>query len=328
MSQNHATNKRSDVWLDQVSSRACITDVARVAIPRRLEAVFTYVPLVVHHADRSDEYVHQLRVATRRSQTSIDLCAAVLPKKYVAYWKRTLRGMRRAAGAVRDFDVMLQRLAELRPPQPMSLTERDAIASWLRRRRAPQLRSGIERIRALAERRRSQQWRLLVSRVRWRGEATVPLARDILDAKLQTLAKVFFAQGAAVIESRPTEQHMAQLHRLRILAKRLRYALESAGGVYDDRLVAACQFIKRMQSQLGRLHDHANAVAFLHTDDPSGQPDHLQPLLAALAAREREALQTGLVEWNAWWTSSVLENFWIEWHGVVGGPDWFSKQTA
>jgi CHAD domain-containing protein len=320
--------QRGDTWLDQLSSRACITEVARVAIPRRLETVFEYVPLVARHADRSDEYVHQLRVSTRRAQTVISLCASVLPSKQTEEWQRTLRGFRRAAGAVRDFDVLLQRLGELQPGQPISLTDRDAIVHWLRARRAGTLVDSVGQVRKLARRRNSRRWRELVSKVRWPGLQPEPLAHDVFEAELRRLARRFFRQGAEVMRTKPARENMAELHQLRISAKRLRYTVESVCGVFDDRLVESHQLIKTIQTRLGRIHDHANASAFLRAEGPPVQPADLRPVLDTLATYESEAMQAGLEEWSAWWIPARLDHFWNEWHEVVGGKHWSSKQPA
>ncbi len=303
-----------------------ITDVARVAIPRRLATVFDYVPLVVHHANRSDEYIHQLRVATRRGQTALSLCELVLPSKQTNRWMKILSGFRRAAGDVRDCDVMLQRWQDLQPGQPISVAQRETVIRWLRSRRARKLKSGVKQVRRLA--RRCQRWRELVSKVRWRGLEPEPLAREVFAKELCRLAGKFFQLGADVMRTESSGENIADLHRLRISAKRLRYTVESVSGVFDDRLIESHKFIKTVQTHLGRVHDHANAMAFLSAEGTPRQPVELRPILAALAAFESESMQAGLAEWTAWWIPSRLEHFWNEWHEVVGGKHWSSKQPA
>lgn len=320
--------QRREAWLDQLSSRACITDVARVAIPRRLETVFAYVPLVTHHANRSDEYVHQLRVATRRAQTAIALCAPVLPAKQTKAWKQILRGFRGAAGAVRDFDVMLQMLDTLPPDQLFTVAERDEMVRWLRTQRAVELASSLKQIRKLARGDQCRRWRRLVSQVRWTGHQPEPAARDVFETRLRKLSQDFFRLSIAVMQLEHVEADVPSLHALRISAKRLRYTIEAVSGVFDDRLNESCKFIKLVQTNLGRVHDHANASTFLRQAEPTGPFADLRPVLCRLASHESEAMQAGLDEWSAWWTASRLEQFWKEWHEVVGGNHWSSRQPA
>ena len=155
-----------------------------------------------------------------------------------------------------------------------------------------------------------------------------PLAHDVFERELRRLARNFFRLGAAVTEVQSVGENIADLHQLRLSAKRLRYTVESACGVFDDRLVESHKFIKSIQTRLGRIHDHANACAFLRADGPLGQPAELCPALATLASYESEAMQAGLYEWSAWWTPLRLEHFWNEWHEVVGGKHWSSNQPA
>src|SRR5262249_4315666 len=53
------------------------------------------------------EYVHQLRVGTRRADAALRIFTACLPGEVYRKSRRRLRELRRAAGAARDWDVFL-----------------------------------------------------------------------------------------------------------------------------------------------------------------------------------------------------------------------------
>src|SRR5262249_9204837 len=55
--------------------------------------------------DKDPEHVHQLRVGTRRARAALDIFALCLPPKAHKNAKKLLRGLRRAAGEARDWDV-------------------------------------------------------------------------------------------------------------------------------------------------------------------------------------------------------------------------------
>src|SRR4051794_40185345 len=58
--------------------------------------------------------IHQSRVTTRRLKAAIDLLEPVLPSARRKRFAKTLRRLRRALGPLRDTDVMLGHLDELR----------------------------------------------------------------------------------------------------------------------------------------------------------------------------------------------------------------------
>jgi CHAD domain-containing protein len=55
------------------------------------------------------EYVHQLRVATRRASAAVQIFAELLPKRKSRLINRRLRELRQAAGEARDLDVLGER---------------------------------------------------------------------------------------------------------------------------------------------------------------------------------------------------------------------------
>src|SRR5262249_28190395 len=72
----------------------------------------------LHQADEDTEYVHQLRVGTRRAGAAVETFADCLPPKVYRKVRRKLRRIRRAAGAARDWDVFQLDLAEREHHQP------------------------------------------------------------------------------------------------------------------------------------------------------------------------------------------------------------------
>ena len=62
---------------------------------------------------RSDiEYIHRMRVATRRFRSALPLFALCFPEKRMRRWRRRLRGVARALGEARDADVQIEYLAK------------------------------------------------------------------------------------------------------------------------------------------------------------------------------------------------------------------------
>jgi hypothetical protein len=78
----------------------------------RLAVVLHYLPLAAEKAEEEVEYVHLLRVWTRRAAAALKLYASLLPRRRRAWIKKQLKRLRCAATDARDCDVLVRRLAE------------------------------------------------------------------------------------------------------------------------------------------------------------------------------------------------------------------------
>ena len=101
---------RSTKWIKDVSPDQPAADVARLALCARLDAVVYFLPKAAMEADEDIEYVHQLRVATRRSMAAILTFQSLLPVRRTDKLRKMLRRLRKAAGEARDLDVLYERL--------------------------------------------------------------------------------------------------------------------------------------------------------------------------------------------------------------------------
>ena len=96
-----------DKWISGLRSDMPLAEAARRVLAVRLGVVLERQPCAVAHADADIEHVHQLRVGTRRAAAALRIFADCLPAKLHRKTRRTLRAIRRAAGAARDWDVFL-----------------------------------------------------------------------------------------------------------------------------------------------------------------------------------------------------------------------------
>src|SRR5205085_159177 len=83
----------------------------------RFGVVRENLPLAVEQPYKDPEYVHHLRVGTRRCGAALEAFRNCLPKKDAKKAKGALRDLRRAAGDARDWDVFIQTLEEARALQ-------------------------------------------------------------------------------------------------------------------------------------------------------------------------------------------------------------------
>src|ERR1700724_2804960 len=94
-------------WLPELVVDTRLETATRRTLGRRFQVVHRYLTLAVNDSAQDTEYVHQLRVGTRRAGAALRLFAVCLPEKVHRKARRFLRRIRRAAGAARDWDVFL-----------------------------------------------------------------------------------------------------------------------------------------------------------------------------------------------------------------------------
>lgn len=193
--------------------------------------------------------VHQARVATRRLREVVPVAAVHLEHVRRRRLRRALRRMTRALGAVRDCDVALQMVADLRQAAPRALR--------------PELRAWIATLRL---RRRAARERLLdvlqdkqVQRVgRWVDDLAAARAASPDDAWRRRLARLLEVRALALhqtVDAAGVLFAPEALHEVRIAAKRLRYAIEIVGECRLAPVGRTLATLKRLQDVLGRLHD-------------------------------------------------------------------------
>jgi CHAD domain-containing protein len=237
-------------WIDGLTAATPLADAARHALTVRLEVVRDYLPLALHHADDDPEHVHQLRVGTRRARAALDIFAVCLPSKAQRAARRHLRGVRRAAGEARDWDVFLITLS-----------------AWGQRQKEPH-RAGLDFLTGYGEGRRAAAQgeleaavagypfdfdRLLADTVAAVRKPDDPSLRTLGDLARPLLAGLLKELDEAAGRDLDDYEH---LHRVRILGKRLRYAMEVFAGCYAppfrEQLYPA---VEEMQEVLGRAND-------------------------------------------------------------------------
>ncbi len=288
-------------WVSGLSPEMPVGDAAAVVLASRFKVVCRYLPLAAEKADEDVEYVHQLRVSTRRAGAALRVLGDALPRKLFKRAKRSLRTIRRAAGGARDWDVFLEGLGGSKVLR--TDTGKPALDFLL----------GF----ALGEREAAQHH--LVTAVADAGptlygvcDALPGATADPVDdtartygelAALHTLA--LFTTFDRGVEANPNDP--VELHQLRILGKQVRYASElfapCFGPAFTDELYPA---VEALQETLGCLQDaHVGAARLVDLREKVRRvmPDEwgrLKPGIERLAAAHRRKVPISLKQFQAW----------------------------
>ena len=193
--------------------------------------------------------VHQARVASRRLRQALPLLSVRADANALDRADKRVRRITRALGPVRELDVTLLLLAELQKkdaaPARAIARVRDAVTEERQKRRRDML----------AAIKPSKLDKLRKRLVRVAAPASRPVAKG------SALAEANAQAARRAVELREAIDHAGgiyladRLHRVRIAAKKLRYALEIQRELTKTRSTAQLNRLKVQQDLLGRMHD-------------------------------------------------------------------------
>ena len=224
------------------------------------------------HSDDA-EYVHQMRVATRRLRAAMRMFGPVLPAGFAEQLVPPMRELMAALGRARDLDVLMAEIvapvAAALPDEPRLTDLASAITNRLYDARGA-IRHTL---------RQPAYGQLLLTAagllqgapfIEPPGAAETPSLLQFADRRLRRLLKKILELAAAARPESPPS-----LHELRIGIKRLRYAIEFFGPMIPGK--SGATVIKRLaglQEELGQLNDLASAGTLLMVC--AGRDPHLR----------------------------------------------------
>jgi CHAD domain-containing protein len=235
-------------------------------IPRQIDLLRTYHRAVLE--TEAVEAVHKMRVTTRRLQASLDLLEDQLNARKL---KRRLRRWRRALSLVRNYDVFLELIEKESPVRGQARREQfQLVKATLQKQRvlkAAKVRTFLEAI-DIDEIALNLGLPVVVI-----GSAGAPSTEDSegtvndLTTGLAAISEQTVARYAAkrldqrlaefqalVAGSHPTTDP-AELHHLRIAAKRVRYLLEIVSQMGYGNASRALSWLRVLQDRIGDWHD-------------------------------------------------------------------------
>jgi CHAD domain-containing protein len=253
------------------------------------EVLQTHANVLVEHAragqwDQDPEEIHQARVASRRLRAGMRVFEDVLPESVRAL-SPELKWIAGLLGAVRDLDVQVRRLqttaAELRITQDVV-----PYGGWLealRERALAELDDATRSSPRYAEALRSLENLTVPAPTEADHQLT---AEEFAPAQLKNAARKLRKQVRRIDQTVPD----AVVHKARIRAKRLRYAVEFFEPIYGKRARRVIRATTDVQDLLG---DHQDGVV---------NTGHIHEAIATAAAgwpAETSLALGQLVQWEA-----------------------------
>lgn len=294
-----------DVEVAELDEHATVADVVR------RELATSVVRLLRHDAGvrlgEDPEAVHQARVATRRVRSALRTFRDVIEPDWGRSLRDRLKGVAYRLGAVRDTEVLRDRLRSREP----SLPEGD--------------RKGLDELVTSLEMARDEAREQLLEAIR---EPTyVALLDELVEAAREPRVLEGAAGAPAASELRSVLerpwQHLehaveraredasdASLHAVRIRAKRARYAAEAVSPVFGKPAAGFAEAAARLQDALGEHQDSVVARAWLRETAASGADAFVAGELSAIEAQAAAAVRaTWPKAWKA--LSRKRLRFWV-----------------
>ena len=294
-------------WVTGISPETPAEEAAKRVLAARLGTVKHYLPLAGTQAHEDVEYVHQLRVATRRTGAALRIFKPYLARKPLRHAKEALRAVRQAAGSARDWDVFAEYLAGSKAFKGAGTeASLDFLTGYALGERAAAQVTLTATAAALQPEIDEACEALPGSAGPAKEEETPPTFGDLAVSHLTALFDGF----AASIAASPTTPD--QLHQLRILGKRVRYAMEVFAECFappfGEVLYPA---VERVQEVLGTVQDGnvgLTRIAGIRARVKATRPDIAKRVQKGLLAVERElrlSVRThtrAFQEWIGEWT--------------------------
>jgi CHAD domain-containing protein len=279
----HPADYTSGVDAEITATMPAPVAVARLLL-RLLDTLELNVPGVLRDIDT--EFLHDLRVAVRRTRSAIKLLGEVLPADLARHYKTEFKWLGDLTTPTRDldvhllgFDAMTEQLVAASP------ADLEPLRAFLARRRAREFRRLAAALRGPRFRAIIQDWRKALLEIRdvdgprRRRPTAAALALSTTGLSFRRIA----AQGSAITPASPPES----LHDLRKRAKELRYLLEFFAPLHDP--VAYRKVVsdlKQLQDCLGEFQDDEVQRHEIHTMADAMLAERAAPAATLLAMGE------------------------------------------
>jgi CHAD domain-containing protein len=272
------------------------------------------------------EYIHRMRVASRRLRSALAIFTGCLPARKISAWTREIRQITSALGNARDTDVQIDLVRQVFSNLPSA-----------------NLQPGLRRLLLrLSQQRMSLQSKVLLAVDELTGSGILAEMTTQFNESLaqfpETLpnTRALYQLGFDSLNLRLDEflayepyiyfpERAAELHAMRIAAKRLRYEMEIFAPLYPEELKFHLQAIRKTQETLGNIHDcdmwaitlpqfmekeRQRILKFYNSQRPySRLVPGIQYFSENRLAVRKQEYESFLQDWQKWKTRGLWEEF-------------------
>lgn len=240
--------------------------------------------------------IHDLRVAIRRLNQTVRVFMAWLDARRVTKLRARLKNLMERCGAVRNCDIAM---AVLKAAE----WQDDSVFQSLEKERTHTCKRLRKTLQKWHHRHRAQRWReklAVADGENGLSGETAEIARGILPAMTEEL----FQAGAEAAQAGSTHH---QMHRFRLMAKRVRYTLEAFDPIYGTVTAEIMESLKGLQEKLGNINDCAATLVMVARNRGASAA-------VSRLVRERE------LEFRMYWKQNFGPKKKGQWKAILGEP--------
>lgn len=207
-------------------------------------------------ADLDSEFLHDLRVATRRTRSAMTQIKAVFDPQELAPFKEGFAWIGKVTGPTRDMDVYLLQFDEYKASLPQAVqADLDPFRGFVERHHEAEQKALVKKLNSPHFRKLMKSWRAWLNRpVPKRPtapNALRPVAK-LADQRISKLYSKLMKDGGKIKPESPAEM----LHDLRKDCKKLRYLMEFFQSLYPKpQIRGLIKEMKILLDNLGQFQD-------------------------------------------------------------------------
>jgi CHAD domain-containing protein len=247
------------------------------------------------------EFLHDFRVAVRRTRSALGQIKGVLPLPVLNRYKREFAWLGQITGNTRDLDVYLLTFDDYRNSLPASMqADIEALRDFLHRHWQIEHKALVRALDTARYRRLVSSWRTFLE-TPVKERSTLPNARrpvyEVACERIWRVYKRILKEGRAIEADTPAEA----LHELRKTAKKLRYLMEFFQSLFPSgKIKRLIGVLKSLQNNLGDFQDYEVQVHTLKRFSEQMVEENMAPagtllamgmLIEGLERRQQQARQ-------------------------------------
>ncbi|MEN8261503.1 MAG: CHAD domain-containing protein, partial [Pseudomonadota bacterium] len=204
------------------------------------------------------EFLHDFRVAVRRTRSVLSQIKGVLPPEAIEQFSPGFAWLGQITSEPRDLDVYLLGFDRYKASLPVIIRDDlDPLYDFIVLRRDQAYGALVSNLTSAKYRRLLREWKSFLERP-LSGEADTPLAgvaiKELSDHRIWRVYKRVLREGRAITPDSPA----VALHELRKTCKKLRYLMEFFQSLYGkSRIKGLIKTLKGFQESLGDFQDFA-----------------------------------------------------------------------
>ena len=215
-------------------------------------------------AGADTEFLHDFRVAVRRTRSALTQIKGVLPLRTVNHYKSEFAWLGQVTTPVRDLDVYLLNFDSFRASLPVSArADIEPLRDFLIRHRRIEQHAMVKALDSVRYRRLLNNWREFLRRPVPNRSTLSNATWPVLEVACERIWHIYqrsLDEGRAITADSPPEA----LHELRKTCKKLRYLMEFFQSLFPPRRIKSpIRALKALQDNLGTYQDCTVQIATL-----------------------------------------------------------------